>query len=240
MWCRTSRQTPSNLQRLQCCSHILAQYSFSVVATWPVVFAQQDLSCHLCGKDYFGNSKMLHTAFRIGQRDLWIAGCSPVFIWDKWHSLVVHFEMQLSEWPSSPYSVVDTAAWELTDKMCDSGAILSAGSCGLHLQHYLGCLEDLIPCQPQGGTGSATIVCDLYLIPIRRIVPRASQKLPPDFTAVGSRELKLCALLLGVPGCSSKDIESCIQLQSFWCISSQTLWQFMHPSRLLCSCLEKN
>lgn len=52
MACRTSRQTPSSLQHLQSCSHILAQYSFSVVATWPVVFAQQDLICLLCGKDH--------------------------------------------------------------------------------------------------------------------------------------------------------------------------------------------
>lgn len=50
----------------------------------PVVFAQQDLICHLCGKDHFRDSKMLlHTAFRIGQMDLWIAGYTPVFIWDR-------------------------------------------------------------------------------------------------------------------------------------------------------------
>lgn len=70
-------------KHLQACSifspaHILAQCSFSVLAKWLVLFAQQDLICHSCGKDHLRDSKMLlHTAFRIGQRDLWIAGYSP-------------------------------------------------------------------------------------------------------------------------------------------------------------------
>lgn len=118
----------------QCRSHV------------PVVFAQEDLICHLCAKDHVRDSKMLlHTAFRIGQRDLWIAGYNPGFIWDRWHSLVTHFEMQLSDWPSLSCPVIDTAAWELTNKMCVCGAVLAAGSWGHHLQHNLGCLEDLIP-----------------------------------------------------------------------------------------------
>lgn len=158
--------------------------------------AQQDLLCYLCGKDHFRDSKMLlYMAFRIGQRDLWIAGYSPVFIWDRWHSLVVHSEMQLSDWPSLSYTVIDTAPWELTNTMCDSGGILSAGSWGHHLQHNLGCVEDLITCQPEWGTDSATIVCAVYLTPTRRIMKRASQELLPCFTAVWSRALKLCELL---------------------------------------------
>lgn len=76
---------------------------------------------------------------------------------------------------------------------------------GHHLQHNLGCLEDLIICQPEHGVDSATIVCAVCLTSTGRIIQITSQELSPDFTAVWSRELKLCALLLIVPGCSSKD-----------------------------------
>lgn len=149
---------------LQCHSHVA------------LVFAQQDLICHLCGKDHFRDSKMQqHTAFRIGPRDLWIAGCSPAFIWDRWQSVVVHFEMQLSDLPSLWHPVIDTAAWELATKICDFGAILSTGSWGHYLQHNLGCLEDFLTCQPD--TDSATIGCAVCLTPTRRIIQITSQEL---------------------------------------------------------------
>lgn len=61
------------------------RYSFSIVATSPVMFALQYPMCYLCSEDHLETPKrchilVLHTAFRMGQRDLWIAGYSLVFI----------------------------------------------------------------------------------------------------------------------------------------------------------------